>query len=111
MSTMPHTPGPWELSYDKGGTRDVIASSDKIPICVMRLSWVSHEAYHANARLVAASPDLLAALQRLLAVVESARAIAIKEPAASSPLVTELQTCGGAVFEAQDAIAKARGAS
>ena len=48
-----HTPGPWELSYDKGSTRDVIASNGSEPICMVRQSWVSREAYQANAQLIA----------------------------------------------------------
>ncbi len=62
-----HTKGPWELSYDKGNNRDVIASSDKSPICSVRQSWVSREQYHANAKLIAAAPDLLAALKSAVA--------------------------------------------
>lgn len=60
-----HTPGPWEMSYDKGSGRDIIASPDPLPICTVKVSWVGREQYQANARLIAAAPDLLAVLQEL----------------------------------------------
>lgn len=61
-----HTPGPWVLSYDKGSTRDIVASPDPLPICTVRQAWLpSREQYHANARLISAAPDMLAVLQEL----------------------------------------------
>lgn len=60
-----HTPGPWELSYDKGSGRDIVSSLGSLPICTVRISWVGDKQYHANARLIAAAPDLLAVLQEL----------------------------------------------
>jgi len=57
------TPGPWELSYDQGSTRDVISTKGSLPICTMRLSWITHEQYAANALLVAAAPELVEALR------------------------------------------------
>ena len=60
-----HTPGPWVLTYDKGSTRDVVASPDPLPICTMRQAWVTREQYAANALVVAAAPEMLAMLQEL----------------------------------------------
>ncbi len=58
----------------------------------------------ANARLIAAAPQLLSALQRLHAAFIEARAHATKMPIMDSPLVTVLQCSGGAVFEAEKAL-------
>ena len=69
MST--HTPGPWELSYDNGSGRDIVASPDPLPICTVKISWVGHEQYRANARLIAAAPELLEAAQLALMIAES----------------------------------------
>jgi len=64
------TPGPWELSYDHGSTRDVISTKGSLPICTMRLSWITHEQYAANALLVAAAPELVEALKEARAIIE-----------------------------------------
>ena len=61
-----YTPGPWELSYDQGSTRDVIATKGSTPICTARQAWVTREEYAANAALIAAAPELLAQLQALV---------------------------------------------
>lgn len=63
------TPGPWELSYDQGSTRDVISTKGSLPICTMRLSWITHEQYAANALLVAAAPELADALSEMIAAM------------------------------------------
>lgn len=60
-----HTPGPWSLSYDQGSTRDVVATPDPLPICTMRLAWITREQYAANSLLVAAAPEMLEMLQEL----------------------------------------------
>ena len=59
-----HTPGPWEVGYYIHNERGwfVKATSDSIPICGGQ--YVS-AATKANARLIAAAPDLLSALIRL----------------------------------------------
>lgn len=59
-----HTPGPWQMSYDNGSTRDIVASPDPLPICTVRLSYVTHEQYAANARLIAEAPVMLALLKK-----------------------------------------------
>ena len=51
---------------------------------------------------------LLAALERITAALMEARLLAIREPIASSPLVMCLQTAGGTIYQAQDALAKAK---
>ena len=63
------TPGPWEkrdLRIQKGG--NYIADCD--------VSYMlSDEEKHGNARLIAAAPDLLSALERCLPFVDSIRAM------------------------------------
>ena len=72
MSTK-HTPGPWRLNSDAlvCGNGDLMMS---IAICYDKSSaadGVSRDEMKANARLIAAAPELLDALQSLLARVSS----------------------------------------
>jgi len=60
-----HTPGPWGTSGGKG----VYAESGReIIFCAHNTRSGSTEEKEANARLIAAAPELLAACQRLLAL-------------------------------------------
>lgn len=66
MSEHKHTPGPWILDYDKGSTRDIL-SLEHGGICMVRVAGRhSKETFDANALLIAAAPDLLAALECVL---------------------------------------------
>jgi len=58
------TPGPWEASYDKGSTRDIITQKEKYPICMVRgITYVGQEQYLANGHFIAAcDPDTIRAL-------------------------------------------------
>lgn len=67
---MKHTQGPWEVA-------GIVAK--KLPFHVMRHngqhiantvadSWMTKDEELANARLIAAAPDLLAALQRIIEI-------------------------------------------
>lgn len=60
MST--HTPGPWQA----GQHGQHIVSAGEIPIAHCPYVGIDDE-HHANARLIAAAPDLLKACQKLLA--------------------------------------------
>jgi hypothetical protein len=80
-----HTPGPWRVDF--GGI--YIRAEDGTRICEYGID----EPYEANARLIAAAPELLAALQRI----------------ASSD--NPYEPCGWAIKTAQAAIAKATGAT
>lgn len=65
MSTQ-HTPGPWMLA-DHGYTKIVSKPGDGYitrDVCRMDASTSAAFEQHANARLIAAAPDLLAALIR-----------------------------------------------
>lgn len=62
MSETKFTPGPWRVKAAAGGTAIVLATSGT-PAIVN-----SHE----NARLIAAAPDLYAALEAVVAVADRA---------------------------------------
>lgn len=49
-----HTPGPWDLQ------ETLISHGSKRPLARI---WNEHENWEANARLIAAAPELLAALE------------------------------------------------
>ena len=55
MATAQHTPGPWAIAGHYIGT---------LGVNVATVGYASG-AEHANARLIAAAPDLLAALERI----------------------------------------------
>ena len=62
MTTAKHTPGPWyATTMGKAGWVDVFAHGVDIPIASTR-----HQDQEANARLIAAAPELLEALQSVL---------------------------------------------
>ena len=61
---MNHTPGPWELGYSDLGSQ-IISSADGYVAVVHYWSRPEQE-MKANARLIAASPDLLDALELIL---------------------------------------------
>ena len=59
-----------------------------------------------NARVIHAdvAVALYDALERITIAFSTARELAIKEPIAATPLVMELQTSGGALYAAQEAL-------
>jgi len=68
---MGHTPGPWECAAD--GAEIWPTTGDCAQVELARVvgpwcesSWYSKETALANARLIAAAPELLAALKRLV---------------------------------------------
>ena len=62
-----HTPGPWRAQINH--CNHAVISTDGFDIALLRASDCDSE---ANARLIAAAPDLLAALEDILARYESA---------------------------------------
>ena len=69
MST--HTPGPWTLKYAHCGDVGIKADGGLIAECfcdIRRADEHSTAEAGANARLIAAAPDLLAALQGMCSV-------------------------------------------
>ena len=60
-----HTPGPWEMVADPYGPMQAIMGNGRRMTVVDRLpDWTDEEAHEelANARLIAAAPDMLKAL-------------------------------------------------
>jgi len=55
-----HTPGPWELRNEYGMQGLVYPSSSDHPVCAVTGYFASAGQSEPNARLIAASPDLLA---------------------------------------------------
>ncbi len=54
-----HTPGPWRYEYEPGYNGELIAANETI------IAEFISEPRPPNARLIAAAPDLLEALQRI----------------------------------------------
>ena len=66
MSEMKHTPGPWTAADDRRGIWEIIANGEMLGQ-VWRIGNPNDLPAEANARLMAASPDLLAALEAIYA--------------------------------------------
>lgn len=63
---MKHTPGPWVANKTPGGMIFVYTENLARPICGTGVA--GDPTVQANARLIAAAPDLLAACQRIVAL-------------------------------------------
>lgn len=70
--TTPHTPGPWRLRYGKRFEYDYLLKAGKdTPIAYWSNFKIrTKKESKANARLIAAAPDLLEALQEVLPMLE-----------------------------------------
>ncbi len=70
-----HTPGPWEEDITEDGLLRIIApnAGDRHheTVCIIDDMETSTGQDHWNARLIAAAPELLAALESLLTYVEN----------------------------------------
>ena len=68
-----HTPGPWNVEYlDGNGQAVVKASFIEIATCWHHSVTSIEKEMHANARLIAAAPELLEALELVISNAESA---------------------------------------
>jgi YD repeat-containing protein len=64
MNTHKHTPGPW--SVETKGSRHFIDGADELTVAYVDRAGVrERQTYEANARLICAAPDLLAALREI----------------------------------------------
>ena len=99
MTTNNHTPGPWRKVDVRGHLR-VYGKSPEEPLCVFFMGetddWQGFKNANANATLIAAAPDLLAALDTLVKSLVDADEEGLIEHAAE-------------IIQARAAIAKARG--
>ncbi len=65
-----HTRGPWQIAEpDDGNFKTVVFDADMMTVATVPTATFEGD---ANARLIAAAPDMLAALKELLAVSELA---------------------------------------
>ena len=66
--TAQHTPGPWKLKLGKGVEYDyIINGGAHLVACFAHYKHFTKKETKANARLIAAAPDLLEALKLLMA--------------------------------------------
>ncbi len=72
---MPHTPGPWKVERRWSNECEIVPRITCAPDADRQCGWIAdvigapylgHESTLPNARLIAAAPDLLAALESLL---------------------------------------------
>lgn len=63
---MSHTPGPWRFHRTAGVPRIHVNAPDTFSIARVSTSHFGVEAATANARLIAAAPDLLSSLRSLV---------------------------------------------
>lgn len=61
-----HTPGPWTDKALSDGTADKVIAADGERLCDIASSYRTKAEMTANARLIAAAPELLQALSLLL---------------------------------------------
>lgn len=95
MSAQGHTSGPWSFCFE-GGSRYEVDS----PTQPFGRRYVATVQGEANAALIAAAPDLLAALTRLLDIAEDQTGVRAD---------TDEGEMAAAQRDARTAIAKARG--
>lgn len=100
---MKHTPGPWSMIYEN---EHYFIDAPHMPLGkrdIARVSLGNRDAAELNARLIAAAPELLEALQELVAEFDKQSEDAAKEPGCYG-----LNETGGIAY-ARTIIAKATG--
>ena len=84
---MTHTPGPWECPGTDG---------DEWAIChrdrTRKRRTIAHVYYEANARLIAAAPDLLAALRRYVQYEDEKHPFSVRQAARTALAKAEGRT-------------------
>lgn len=65
------TPGPWELDYDKGSTQDILSLKHGGICTVRRAGRHGNATFAANARLIAAAPEMASLLGDMLACADA----------------------------------------
>lgn len=74
-----HTPGPWYVGRKDENTGEIEVNSDGRPYVCLVFPGAIDDVTPANARLIAAAPDLLAELEMLSNVVEGCGMAAMPE--------------------------------
>ena len=77
-----HTPGPWGVAVFKSGARSVTNQSGHF---VADVQGIGQDERNANARLIAAAPELLAACEQVVREVECHCRDYPRSPAGSCP--------------------------
>ena len=98
-----HTPGPWVVKGSKVWEEKHFYKARRGIVAEPSISWRDSAEFEANARLIAAAPDLLAALKewdRLSLVIDSA--VRRADPTYADDVL-------GRIRAGRAAIAKARG--
>ncbi len=99
VTNAPHTPGPWRASQTFPlGDYCIHAAGIPQQLAYLRESTVVNWPLEANARLIAAAPDLLAALNVVVAMAEDF----LTDPTQDHDhLLTALDGCRAAIAKAQ----------
>ena len=69
---MKHTPGPWEYGEERGCCREIHADNGPELYAIAQTRHGDPEICEANARLIAAAPDLLDELETLVRYAQGA---------------------------------------
>ena len=80
MTQTTHTPGPWSLRMTGWQTNPAAIYSPRRPgavACIPARTSVPLDEQSANARLIASAPDLLAALEQCLPIVDAYRRLSL----------------------------------
>lgn len=87
-----HTPGPWHVNSAPEGTADIIGESG-LHLCAVDGYGMTAEQNHANAKLMASAPELLAALENISALLRG------HNFGDHSPIAEEIATIAGAALD------------
>ena len=105
MSETKHTPGPWRYNIETGYRKIDVVTAENANL-IAELPFSGSMAPEANARLIAAAPDMLEALE---AVIGSHEALVIKDKPLPDARFETVST--EAIAAARAALAKAEGRS
>ena len=103
--TTPHTPGPWQPSTFGFNRLEVWAGHDA-RICIVD-NFLDVGVAEANARLISAAPDLLAALEAAVRTIRSWQGAGLAVDVEAG--LWDLYQASGEMVTINSAIAKARG--
>jgi hypothetical protein len=93
-----HTPGPWKVTEEYEGSFFIEPEGEPNTVVCSRSEW-NHRAAEsrANARLIAASPDLHAELQNMVDCIE----VALERGMITYPMSAALATARAALAKAE----------